>query len=82
MPTVLRVDGFAVMIFLPDREHGPAHVHVFRGEGEVVIFLNEDGEAVTIRDSQRMSPRDAWRALQIVEDHATELRHQWRKYHG
>ena len=28
MPIVFRLDGFEVVILLPPREHGPAHVHV------------------------------------------------------
>ncbi len=70
------------MIFLPDREHGPAHVHVFRGEGEIVILLNDGDDAVTIREAVRMSSRDAWHAVQIVGEHVMFLREQWRKYHG
>lgn len=37
VPTVLRVDGFRVVIYLPPREHDPPHVHVWKGDGEVVI---------------------------------------------
>lgn len=40
MPTVIQRDGFRVVIFLPPREHGPAHVHVCKAGTEVVITLD------------------------------------------
>lgn len=82
MPTVLRVGGFEVMIFLPGREHGPAHVHVYKRGTEVSILLNTGEEEVAIRKVIRMSQRDAWRAVEIVTEHVEFLRDQWRKYHG
>jgi hypothetical protein len=82
MPTVLRVDGFIVMIFLPGREHGPAHVHVFKDSGEVVIWLNRAGAVPTVRSINGMSFRMAQRALDIVDEHIDMLREQWRKYHA
>ena len=82
MPTVLRARGFQVRIYSPPREHGPAHVHVLRGDGEMILDLNDDGETVTVRGASHMPRRDAWRAMQLVEEYAPFLREQWRKYHG
>jgi hypothetical protein len=50
MPTVLRVDGFRIVIFASQREHGPAHVHVFHSGEEVVIELRTSEEGVAVRD--------------------------------
>ena len=42
MPEILRVDGYIVKIWFND--HPPQHVHVFKGDGECVIELNnQDG---------------------------------------
>ena len=43
VPTVLRQDGFRVIVFLPPREHGPPHVDVQNTDGEVVIELATTG---------------------------------------
>lgn len=82
MPVVLRVQGFQARIFLPGREHGPAHVHVTNADGEVVILLNTSEQRVTIRRTHGMKARDVERAIDIVETNANYLREQWRRYHG
>jgi len=82
MPTVLRVDGFRAIIFLPPREHGPAHVHVLKANGEIVIELATDDEPQRVRDVYGMTGRDVIRAFRIVEDHSAMLWTEWRKYHG
>lgn len=82
MPTVLRVSGFSVRIYLPTREHGPAHVHVLRGNSEVVILLNGSAEQVSVREVGNMPRAEVHRAVAVVEDHAEFLRQEWRKYHG
>lgn len=82
MPVVLRVDGFQVMIFLPPREHSPAHVHVVRDEAEVIINLNTSEIGVSVREIHGMREAHVQRAVAIVARHAALLRQQWRKYHG
>jgi Domain of unknown function (DUF4160) len=43
MPTILREQGFRVVIYPND--HLPSHVHVFKGSGEVRIELgNEESD--------------------------------------
>jgi hypothetical protein len=79
MPTVLRVDGCRVSVLLPPREHGPAHVHVKRGGGKVVVELH----TLRIRKIQGdISDADVRRAVRIVEYHMDTLLQEWRKYHG
>ena len=82
MPVVLLVKGFQVRIFLPTREHGPAHVHITREGGEVVIVLNAPEQGVSVRDVRGMKPADVRQAVAIVEANADYLRQQWREYHG
>ena len=58
MPTVLRLDGFEVRIYLND--HEPAHVHVFRAGGEAKIKLGLGGqEPMLLQVTPKMSNRDA-----------------------
>jgi len=60
MPTILRQDGFAVMIFTND--HSPAHAHVFKAGAEAVMNLNP----VAIRENYRMSKGNVRKAIAIV----------------
>lgn len=82
MPTVLRVGGFRVVVFLPPREHGPPHVHVRSASGEVVIDLATGGRRQSIRYVAGMRPADITRAFWLVEDNTDYLLAGWREYHG
>ena len=77
MPTVIQRDGFRVVIFLPPREHGPAHVHVRKAGTEVVITLDPIG----IRVVERMRAADVVQAVRLVEDNRAHLLKEWRKRH-
>ncbi len=80
MPTILKKNGFSVRIYPND--HEPAHVHVFKADGEARIKIkNEDGEPEWISVC-KMSDKDACKALEIVKEHQSELLEQWWKYHG
>lgn len=81
MPTVLRVEGFRVVIYLPPREHGPPHVHVWKEAAEVVIDLATSHRRQTIRSVARMRTADVTRAFWIVEEHTDYLLACWRQYH-
>lgn len=81
MPTVLRVGGFRVVIFLPPREHRPAHVHVRNARGEVVIELATPLQPQTIRSIAGMRTADVTRAFWIVEEHTDFLLARWREHH-
>lgn len=82
MPTVLRVRGFRVVIYLPPREHEPPHVHVWKGDAEVVIALATAGVVQTIRAVAGMRSSDVVQAFWIVEEHAELLLNRWRELHG
>jgi hypothetical protein len=80
MPTIMREDGFEVVIFTRD-EHPPPHVHVFHAGELIVIEL----EPMTVRES-RMKPRTAAKAWLLVAGKRGELLQQWdhiwRRKHG
>jgi len=76
MPTIIRQDGFEVMIFTND--HRPAHVHVFRAEEEVVLTLVPVG----IREDLRMSKRNVRKAIAIVSNNLGLLLRAWREIHS
>ena len=78
MSTVLRYRGFRVMIHLPTREHGPAHVHVWKAGTQVVIGL----DPVTTRRAERMRAADVAAAVELIEDNLDYLLEEWRKRHG
>jgi hypothetical protein len=81
MPTVLRQDGFRVVIYLND--HLPSHVHVLKGSAEVRINLgSEEAAPSLISIFGNISDKNVVKALDLVKAHQTELRAQWRKIHG
>ena len=82
MPVVLRVGRFRVLVYMPPREHSPAHVHVRHAHGEIVIDLPVAGRQQSITRSDGMSDRDAAVAFRIVEQNSSFLIQCWRKYHG
>lgn len=82
MPTILRHAGFLVRILLPPREHGPAHVHVFKAGSVVVIDLPDKDQSLGIRKVRQMRDVDVVTAFRLVERNCEMLLEQWRKYHG
>ena len=79
MPTIIRQDGFRVMIY-PD-DHEPAHVHCYRGDSVITVWLGD--KAATIREaSAAAKPQDQRDALRIVNQHRERLWKAWRKHHG
>jgi hypothetical protein len=80
MPTIHREAGFEVMIYLND--HRPAHIHIFKAEGEVVIFLGDEQTPPQVRENIGMSRRDERTALILVGEHQTAFLAEWRRIHG
>ena len=80
MPTVLRVDGFQIMIFFND--HPPPHVHVRKAGGLVVIQLASDAGPPTVREAHEMAQADLVRAFRIVLTNHDLLQQKWREIHG
>lgn len=75
MPTILRQDGFDVMIHTDG--HAPPHVHCYGANAVVVVEL----EPLRIR-RRRGSDRDVRVAWKVVEQHREFLRQKWRELHG
>ena len=82
MPTVLNVDGFQVRILVPPREHGPAHVHVWKAGTVLVINLPGGDQLLSLRNVRGMRTADIVAAFRLVEENVGLLLQQWRKYHG
>jgi hypothetical protein len=72
MPTVLRKDGFEILIYTHD--HLPPHVHVFHSSEEVIILI----ETGAIRESW-MSGRNERAALRLVEEEREFLLQRWHE---
>ena len=76
MPTVLRQDGFDLMIYTND--HRPPHVHVWKASGEIVSNLDPVG----IVRVEGMKRKNAARAVEIVEEYRDDLLERWHEIHG
>ena len=83
MPTVLKTDGFILLVHGPPREHPPPHVHVERGHDElVVIRLGTATSPPTVWAVYRMRSADVVRAFRLVETHHALIDAAWRRLHG
>jgi len=82
VPTVLNVAGFQVRILVPPREHGPAHVHVWKAGTVLVINLPGGDQLLSLRNVRGMRTADIVAAFRLVEANVGMLLQQWRKYHG
>lgn len=76
MARIYGEDGFRVHIWSND--HVPAHVHVVRAEGLVIIDLL----TLSIRAAHDMKPADIRRACRIVEENRGSFLLEWRRIHG
>ena len=75
--TVLRVDGFSVVV--RTRDHLPPHVHVFcSGDDEEVVI---DLAPVGVREVRGMRAKHVVRAVALVEDAAEYLMNCWEEIH-
>jgi len=80
MPTVLRFDGFNVVIYPAD--HIPAHVHVFGGGNEAMFNLNCPAGPVALRENYGFSRRAIARIREALDDAVVILCDEWRRIHG
>ena len=79
MATILRTNGFAFRIHTND--HEPAHVHVVKGDGEVIINLGDETTHPSIREIYGLSDRDVAVAYDLVNQFKTTLLNGWRGIH-
>ncbi len=80
MPTLLNIDGFRIRTYPND--HFPAHVHVIKDGGLIVINLNDEGIDPTARESHDMKRSVERRAKEIVTENKPALLAGWRQWHG
>lgn len=77
MPTLLRINGFRVVIYTAD--HVPMHVHVISADGEAVIEISRKARLIRVGG---MKDKVIQEALVIVQDHAEMLAEAWETIHG
>ena len=80
MPTILRVDGYEIMIYVDD--HAPPHVHVFAHGCEAIVNLSCPNGDPEIRDAYHCKARDVKGALRVVTAHQSLLCTMWKEIHG
>jgi hypothetical protein len=80
MPTVLRFDGFAVVVYPAD--HVPSHVHVFGGGNEAVFNLRCPDGPVELRENYGFSRREIAKIRGRLNDALAKLCQEWRRFHG
>ena len=76
MPTIIKQDGFRVVIWPND--HLPPHVHVFKHEAEVKIALLEP---IVFNVEGQISNKNLVKALNLVIEHQIELLKRWKEIH-
>jgi uncharacterized protein len=80
MPTILREQGFRVVIYPND--HLPSHVHVFKGSGEVRIELGDEESAPSLMTiTGQINDKDVAKALYLVKENQAKLLEKWREIH-
>lgn len=80
MPTVLRIDGLRVRIYVDD--HRPAHVHVIAADGEAVFVLNCPDGPPELRERHGVSLQMVNRIQRELAKHLSVLCPKWREIHG
>lgn len=81
MPTIVRKDGYRVVIYPND--HDPSHVHVLKGDSEVRVNLGDENikpSLITIRGS--ISDKEVVRGLDLVIANQEICLAKWREIHG
>jgi hypothetical protein len=90
MPTIIRQDGFRIVIYPND--HLPAHAHIIKADGEVridlgsvTIDLSSGEESLTLPSfidvTGKISDRDVKKALSLVKEHQKKLLDKWSEIH-
>jgi len=80
MPTLLRLDGFRIVIYPND--HSPAHVHVIGTTAEAIFELNCPEGPVTLRESYRLKTQDLQPLIEAMNPQLSLLCAEWERIHG
>ena len=76
MPTVLRQEGYEVVIYFND--HPPPHVHAFKGGGEAKISL----DPVEVEQVWKMKKPMVRKAKSVVAENQLYLLEKWEEING
>ncbi|MBE9078146.1 DUF4160 domain-containing protein [Romeria aff. gracilis LEGE 07310] len=79
MPKILEERGFRFIVWPND--HEPAHVHVKKNAGELVLNVS-GSEPVPIEIRGQMPNKTVNQILDIAEENLATLKQGWEKYHG
>jgi Domain of unknown function (DUF4160) len=77
MPTVLRIDGYEIVIYLND--HLPHHVHVFAHGCEAIVELSCPDGIARVRKNRNFKSRELKKVVRMVQAHQAELCANWEK---
>ena len=77
MPTVFTKDGFR--FFFYSNDHRPIHVHVRKGGGEAVFYI-EGG--VELRESVGLKLQDLRRAQELAREQRELILEKWKEHLG
>jgi hypothetical protein len=80
MPTVLRLDGLRVSIYVND--HHPAHVHVIGPDAEAAFNLNCPAGPVRARENFGFSLSRLTKIEKLLQKHVEQLCRAWEDTHG
>ncbi|MDB5102190.1 MAG: hypothetical protein JWM80_6611 [Cyanobacteria bacterium RYN_339] len=82
MPTIIREDGFEVIIY-SGNEHAPPHVHVFKAGDHLRVAI---GDAETypypLGRGNTLTGKAGVVAIDLVKKHQATLAAAWRRIHG
>jgi len=77
MPTVFEKDGFR--FFFYSNDHSPIHIHVRKGGGEAVFFVDNE---IELRESTGLKVKDLSKAENLVELNKELILKKWHEYHS
>jgi len=80
MPTVLRIDGYDIVIYLND--HLPHHVHVFAHGCEAIVELSCPDDIVHVRKNRNFKSQELKKVVRLVQAHQAELCANWKEVHN
>ena len=76
MPEIIRILGFIIKFYSTD--HEPIHVHIIKGNSEVIIEVSEDG--VILRDNYGMKPKDLKTAEKLALEYKELIIKTWEEF--
>ena len=80
MGTLLRLDGWRVMIYT--RDHGPAHVHLVSPVARAKVWLNCPGGPLEPYEARGVTRATLRRLLEALEPNLDQFCSEWSKVHG